>query len=83
MFAHELSVVTPDLLLFSKALSTGLEPFGSDEHGRELRDTGLVTLTVHPGTVFLLALPLVVEPTEVDRIVEIIGDGLIRMEGHR
>ncbi len=43
---------------------------------RWLRDAGLVTLTVHPGTVFLLAPPLIIEPVEVDRIVEIFDAGL-------
>ena len=43
---------------------------------RWLRDAGLVTLTVHPGTVFLLAPPLIIEPDEVDQIVEIFDAGL-------
>jgi putrescine---pyruvate transaminase len=76
---------------------TGLELFGSDAQAgrfgntvaacgwlrRELRDLGLVTLTVHPGTVFLLAPPLIVEPGEIDRIIEIFDDGLHRMEAER
>lgn len=73
---------------------TGLELFSSiDQAGRfgspvaacgwlrrQLRDLGLVTLTVHPGTVFLLAPPLVIEEDEVDRIVEIFDEGLTRLE---
>lgn len=43
---------------------------------RWLRDAGLITLTVHPGTVFLLAPPLVITAAEVDRIVEIFDEGL-------
>jgi adenosylmethionine-8-amino-7-oxononanoate aminotransferase len=43
---------------------------------RWLRDAGLVTLTVHPGTVFLLAPPLIIESDEIDRIVEIFDAGL-------
>jgi 4-aminobutyrate--pyruvate transaminase len=76
---------------------TGLELFDSDAQAgrfgntvaacgwlrRELRDLGLVTLTVHPGTVFLLAPPLIVEPGEIDRIIEIFDDGLHRMEAER
>jgi adenosylmethionine-8-amino-7-oxononanoate aminotransferase len=50
---------------------------------RELRDLGLVTLTVHPGTVFLLAPPLIVEPHEIDRIVEIFDQGLKHFESLR
>lgn len=76
---------------------TGLELFPSDEQAgafgnavaacgwlrRELRDLGLVTLTVHPGTVFLLAPPLVIEGGEIDRIVELFDAGLTRMEATR
>jgi adenosylmethionine-8-amino-7-oxononanoate aminotransferase len=43
---------------------------------RWLRDAGLVTLTVHPGTVFLLAPPLVINESEIDRIVEFFDAGL-------
>lgn len=76
---------------------TGLELFPSDAEAgrfgsgvaacgwlrRELRDLGLVTLTVHPGTVFLLAPPLIIEPGEIDRIVEIFDAGLTRLEAKR
>jgi len=76
---------------------TGLELFATDDiagrYGnavaacgwlrRELRDLGLVTLTVHPGTVFLLAPPLIVSATEIDRIVEIFDEGLSRLEATR
>ena len=76
---------------------TGLELFGSKEQAgrfgdpvaacgwlrRELRDLGLVTLTVHPGTVFLLAPPLIIEAHEIDRIVEIFAEGLSRLEAAR
>lgn len=76
---------------------TGLELFPTDAEAgsfetavaaggwlrRELRDLGLVTLTVHPGTVFLLAPPLIIEPHEVDRIVEIFDEGLTRFEARR
>jgi len=76
---------------------TGLELFVSDRQAgrfgnavaacgwlrRELRDIGLVTLTVHPGTVFLLAPPLIIEPAEIDRIVDIFDEGLARMETER
>ncbi|RNL77605.1 aspartate aminotransferase family protein [Nocardioides marmorisolisilvae] len=76
---------------------TGLELFATDSEAgnfgsgvaacgwlrRELRDLGLVTLTVHPGTVFLLAPPLIIEPHEIDRIVEIFDEGLSRFEARR
>lgn len=48
-----------------------------------LRDLGLVTLTVHPGTVFLLAPPLVIEEREVDRMLEMLDQGLTDLEGRR
>lgn len=76
---------------------TGLELFGSDDQAgrfgdavtacgwlrRELRDLGLVTLTVHPGTVFLLAPPLIIDESEIDRIVDIFGQGLERLAATR
>jgi adenosylmethionine-8-amino-7-oxononanoate aminotransferase len=76
---------------------TGLELFASDEQAgsfggavaacgwlrRELRDLGLVTLTVHPGTVFLLAPPLVIRPDEVDRIVQLFDTALSGFERNR
>ncbi len=76
---------------------TGLELFSSEVQAgsfgnavaacgwlrRELRDLGLITLTVHPGTVFLLAPPLVIEAPEIDRIVDILDAGLTRLEAKR
>jgi len=40
------------------------------------RDLGLVTLTVHPGTVLLLAPPLVIEREEVDQLVDVLDRAL-------
>lgn len=48
-----------------------------------LRDLGLVTLTVHPGTVFLLAPPLIIERAEVDRLVALLDQGLTDLEAAR
>jgi 4-aminobutyrate--pyruvate transaminase len=48
-----------------------------------LRELGLVTLTVHPGTVFLLAPPLVIEEREVDRMIEMLDQGLSDLEARR
>lgn len=76
---------------------TGLELFHDDAEAgrfgtavaacgwlrRRLRDTGLVTLTVHPGSVFLLAPPLIVQPDEIDRIVELFDDALSSFEAAR
>lgn len=76
---------------------TGLELLGDDSAAgkfgkavaacgwlrRQLRDLGLVTLTVHPGTVFLLAPPLVIQPAEIDRVVEILDQGLTLLEATR
>src|SRR5215469_6285519 len=76
---------------------TGFELFPSDDAAgsfgnavaacgwlrRELRDLSLVTLTVHPGTVFLLAPPLIIESPEIDRIVEIFDEGLSRLAAKR
>jgi len=36
-----------------------------------------------PGTVVLLAPPLIIEPAEIDRIVDIFDEGLARMETER
>lgn len=90
--SHEVYVDTRGV-----GMLTGLELFGSDDQAgsfgtataacawlrRQLRDLGLVTLTVHPGTVFLLAPPLIIEPAEIDRIVEIFDEGLTQLEAHR
>jgi len=75
----------------------GLEILGSDEAAGSfgtavaashwlrlrLRDLGLVTLTVHPGSVFLLAPPLVITEEEVDRLVAILDQGLTDLEAKR
>jgi beta-alanine--pyruvate transaminase len=50
---------------------------------KRLRDLGLVTLTVHPGRVFLLAPPLVVSEAELDHLVEILDRGLTDLEAAR
>ena len=50
---------------------------------KRLRDLGLVTLTVHPGRVFLLAPPLIATEPELDRIVEILDQGLDDLEAAR
>jgi adenosylmethionine-8-amino-7-oxononanoate aminotransferase len=50
---------------------------------KRLRDLGLVTLTVHPGRVFLLAPPLIATESELDRIVEILDQGLTDLEAAR
>jgi len=76
----------------------GLEllPGGDDDAGRfgtavaaciwtrkRLRDLGLVTLTVHPGRVFLLAPPLIINETEVDQMIDILDRGLSDLEAAR
>jgi adenosylmethionine-8-amino-7-oxononanoate aminotransferase len=75
----------------------GLELLGSDDAAGsfetanaacrwlrlKLRDLGLVTLTVHPGSVFLLAPPLVITEDEVDRLVAILDQGLTDLEARR
>lgn len=75
----------------------GLEVVGSDDQAGSfgtsvdacrwlrvrLRDLGLVTLTVHPGTVFLLAPPLTIGRDDVDRMVEILDQGLTALEKER
>lgn len=72
----------------------GLEVIGSDEKARafgsarqacvwlrkRLRDLGLITLTLHPGTVFLLAPPLIIEKAEIDAMVEILDQGLSELD---
>jgi adenosylmethionine-8-amino-7-oxononanoate aminotransferase len=50
---------------------------------KRLRDLGLVTLTVHPGRVFLLAPPLIATESELDHIVEILDQGLTDLEAAR
>lgn len=44
------------------------------------RDLGLVTLTVHPGTVLLLAPPLVITAAEIDHLVDILDRALTDLE---
>lgn len=75
----------------------GLEVLGSDEAAGSfgsavaacqwlrlrLRDLGLVTLTVHPGSVFLLAPPLIISESEVERLVAILDQGLSDLEANR
>lgn len=75
----------------------GLEVLGSDEAAGSfgtaveacrwlrlrLRDLGLVTLTVHPGSVFLLAPPLVIQEAEVDQLVQTLDKGLSDLEAQR
>ncbi|MDE2789824.1 MAG: aminotransferase class III-fold pyridoxal phosphate-dependent enzyme [Paracoccaceae bacterium] len=46
----------------------------------KLRDLGLVTLTIHPGTVFLLAPPLVIKMDEIDFLVDVFDEGLEALE---
>ena len=48
-----------------------------------LRDLGLITLAVHPGTTFLLAPPLIMTETEVDQLVDIFDNGLTELEAAR
>ncbi|MEI6363313.1 MAG: aminotransferase class III-fold pyridoxal phosphate-dependent enzyme [Actinomycetes bacterium] len=50
---------------------------------KRLRDIGLVTLTVHPGRVFLLAPPLIVSEAELDTLVEMLDQGLSDLEAAR
>jgi len=47
---------------------------------KRLRDLGLVTLTLHPGTVFLLAPPLIIKPDEIDTMVDILDQGLSELD---
>ncbi len=72
----------------------GLELVGDDERAgafgsaraaclwlrKRLRDLGLITLTIHPGTVFLIAPPLVIERAEIDAPVEILDRGLRELD---
>jgi 4-aminobutyrate--pyruvate transaminase len=44
---------------------------------------GLVTLTVHPGTVLLLAPPLVIDEREIDVLVSIFDRSLTELEARR
>ncbi|MCY4036056.1 MAG: aminotransferase class III-fold pyridoxal phosphate-dependent enzyme, partial [bacterium] len=46
---------------------------------RKLRDLGLITLTVHPGTVFLLAPPLIIDEPTIEEIVAIFDAGLTQL----
>ena len=46
-------------------------------------ELGLVTLTVHPGTVLLLAPPLIIEESEVDTLVGILDQALTDLEQAR
>ncbi len=48
-----------------------------------LREIGLVTLAVHPGTVFLLAPPLIMGTDEVDELVARFDRGLTALAGMR
>ncbi|MFI1166304.1 aspartate aminotransferase family protein [Streptomyces sp. NPDC020801] len=50
---------------------------------KRLRDIGLVTLTVHPGRVFLLAPPLVISNAEIDTLVAMLDQGLNDLEAAR
>lgn len=45
-----------------------------------LRDAGLVAIAVHPGNVLLLAPPLTITRREIDRLVEMLDEGLSRLE---
>lgn len=72
----------------------GLELVGDDERvgalgsaraaclwlRKRLRDLGLITLTIHPGTVFLLAPPLIIERAEIDALIEILDRGLRELD---
>lgn len=46
-------------------------------------ELGLITLTVHPGTVLLLAPPLVIDDQEIDALVSILDRALTDMEARR
>jgi adenosylmethionine-8-amino-7-oxononanoate aminotransferase len=75
----------------------GVEVVGGDEEAGRFRtaaaaatwlrkrlcELGLITLTVHPGTVLLLAPPLVIEDGEVDRLIAILDTGLSDLEARR
>jgi len=41
-----------------------------------LRDAGLIGICVHPGNVLLLAPPLIIQNDEIDRMIEMIDEGL-------
>lgn len=43
---------------------------------KRLRDLGLVTLAVHPGTTFLIAPPLVITDEEIDHLANVFDAGL-------
>lgn len=47
---------------------------------KRCRDRGLVTLTVHPGTVLLLAPPLIINEQEVDHMIGILDNALSDLE---
>lgn len=48
-----------------------------------LRDLGLITLTIHPGTVFLLAPPLILSEGEATTLAEIFDRGIRDAEAER
>ena len=50
---------------------------------RRCLELGLITLTVHPGTVLLLAPPLVIDHDEIDQMVSILDTALTDMEARR
>jgi adenosylmethionine-8-amino-7-oxononanoate aminotransferase len=76
---------------------TGLEVLGSTEDagqfGTQLdaaywlrdrcRQLGLLTIMLHPGTVFLLAPPLIIDAKQIDRLVEIVDRALTDLERRR
>lgn len=41
-----------------------------------LRDAGLIGICIHPGNVLLLAPPLIISEAEIDRMIEMIDEGL-------
>jgi len=50
---------------------------------KRCRELGLITLTVHPGTVLLLAPPLVIDTSAIDHLVEILDQALSDLESAR
>ena len=77
-----------------KGLLRGLELVGSDDKAgpfqtarnaclwlrKRLRDLGLITLTIHPGTVFLIAPPLIISESEIDTMVDLWDQGLSELD---
>lgn len=70
LFGLELTDAAPGLATQGGARSIGTW------FRKRCRDLGLITLTVHPGNVMLLAPPLVITDSEIEQLVEILDVAL-------